>query len=266
MRQRPIGIFDSGLGGLTVLKAVQRLLPNENIIYYGDTAHVPYGSKSKKTVTDYSLAIADFLTGRHIKLLVIACNTASASAADILKKHLSIPVTGVIVPGAQAACRASGTGRIAVIGTEATIRSGAYDKAIRKISKTARVFNKACPLLVPLVEEGWWNDDITDLTARKYLEPLRGCGADTLILGCTHYPVIRPVIQRAIGGGVTLVDSAEATAAAVRDMLRAQSLLRRSSGGRTAFYASDDPVRFARLAKNILGRPVAKVNLKKLAN
>lgn len=266
MRSRPIGIFDSGLGGLTVLKAVRLLLPYEHLIYYGDTAHVPYGSKSQKTVTDYSLAIADFLTGKDIKMLVIACNTASALAADTLKKHLSIPLTGVIIPGAQAACAATETGRIAVIGTESTIRSEAYSRAVTRINKTAQVFNKACPLFVPLVEEGWWDDEITALTARKYLAPLREHNADTLILGCTHYPVIKPIIQEAIGDGVTLVDSAEATAAAVRDTLRAADMLRDMPPGKTEFYASDDPDRFAALAKNILGSTIEKVHLKKLGS
>lgn len=264
MRNRPIGIFDSGLGGLTVLKALARLLPNENLIYFGDTAHVPYGSKSKKTITEYSLAIADFLTGRDIKLLVIACNTASSAAGDTLKKHLDIPVIGVIEPGAQAACLASINNKIAVIGTEATIRSGAYTKAVNKLNRQAQVFNRACPLFVPLVEEGWWEGDVTELTAFRYLEPLRELGADTLILGCTHYPVIKPLIQRAIGDGVTLVDSAESTAAAVRDMLMKNDMLRANRGSKISYYASDDPDRFAALAKNILGKPIGKVVLKKL--
>lgn len=264
MRNRPIGIFDSGLGGLTVLKALTRLLPNENLIYFGDTAHVPYGSKSKKTITEYSLAIANFLTSRDIKLLVIACNTASSAAGDTLKKHLGIPVIGVIEPGAQAACQASVNSKIAVIGTEATIRSSAYTKAVKKLNKQAHVFDKACPLFVPLVEEGWWEGDVTELTAFRYLEPLRELGVDTLILGCTHYPVIKPLIQRAIGDGVTLVDSAESTAAAVRDMLMQNDMLRTNRGGKTSYYASDDPVRFAALAKNILGKPIGKVVLKKL--
>lgn len=264
MKNRPIGIFDSGLGGLTVLKAVSALLPNENVIYFGDTAHVPYGSKSKKTVTAYSLEIAKFLTARDIKILVIACNTASAVAADVIRKHFPIPVVDVITPGSRLACETTKTGKIAVIGTEGTIRSGAYTKAVHKIKEGSVVIAKPCPLFVPLVEEGWWDEKITELTARKYLDEVKKSGADTLILGCTHYPVLKPVLNRVMGGSVTLVDSAESTARAVRDILHKKNLLRDRPNAKTAVYASDDPERFARLAANILGKPLKKVYLKKL--
>jgi len=192
----PIGVFDSGLGGLTVLKAIRRVIPGENLIYFGDTAHVPYGTKSKDAVIMFSLGIAKYLISRKIKLLVVACNTASALAIEEIRRAIKIPVVGVIVPGSKTAARVTVNGRVGVIGTEATIASGAYGAVLRKISGRIKVFGYACPLFVPLVEEGWWSGDIAQMAADKYLSEFRRKGADTLILGCTHYPLIKKIIKK----------------------------------------------------------------------
>ncbi|MFA5161731.1 MAG: glutamate racemase [Elusimicrobiales bacterium] len=258
----PIGIFDSGLGGLTVLKAVRRALPRENLIYFGDTAHVPYGSKSAQTVTGYSLEIARFLCARKIKLLIVACNTASALALNALKKAVPIPVIGVIEPGAKRALSVSRSKRIAVIGTEATVRSGAYRRAILKLDKTATVTELACPLFVPLVEEGWWQNRITQLTAEEYLNRLKPRRPDAVILGCTHYPVIKEAIAKAAGRGATLVDSAQAVAEEAAALLARARMARAAGKASVKIYASDDPARFSRLAANILGAPAGKTLLK----
>jgi len=260
---KPIGIFDSGIGGLTVLRAIARKMPSESLVYFGDTAHVPYGSKSAETVTHYSLTIARFLVKQKVKMIVVACNTASALALEELRRQIPVPVIGVIEPGAAAAIKATRNRNIAVIGTEKTINSGAYKAAVRKLSRQRHeVTGLACPLFVPLVEEGWWNKEVTLLAAREYLNPLKTCGADTLILGCTHYPVIKDVIGKVMGPGVSLVDSAEAIAGEVEWRLEAQGLRRRGRKGGVEIFASDDPARFRRLAKNILGTPFKEVTLK----
>lgn len=260
---KPIGIFDSGLGGLTVLRALRALMPHENLIYYGDTAHVPYGSKSAQTVTRYSTDIAGFLASKNAKLIVVACNTASSLALDSLRRSVKVPVLGVISPGARMAAEATRNGRVGVIGTEATIKSRAYKNKLKKIKNSLRVYDRPCPLFVPLVEEGWWDSEITSLTAKEYLSPLKTSGIDTLILGCTHYPVLKPLIQRAMGPKVQLVDSAQAVAEQVRRTLSELNLERRDGKGETVFYASDDPERFRRMAKNMLGSAPSKVLLKK---
>lgn len=263
--ERPIGIFDSGLGGLTVFKAVRRALPKENIIYFGDTAHVPYGSKSAETVINYSLEIALFLSQKNIKLLVIACNSASAMTVGAVRKALKIPVLEVIIPGAKAALSRTKTGRIAVIGTEATIKSGAYRRALKKLGKASAIFEKACPMFVPLIEEGWWHKPVTKLVAREYLSPLKKHNIDTIILGCTHYPVIKKTIRQILGAKVAMVDSAESVAAEVLRVLSANKILKSSGRGKAVIYASDAPQRFKRLAKNILNEPFKKVLLKKFS-
>lgn len=262
-RNSPIGVFDSGLGGLTVLRALRELMPSENLIYYGDTAHVPYGSKSAQTVTRYSLDIASFLASKHAKLLVVACNTASSLALPALRRAVKIPVLGVISPGAQAAAGCTRNRRVGIIGTEATIKSGKYRDEIKKNDPRIRVYGLPCPLFVPLVEEGWWDNEIASLTAKNYLSPLRNSGIDTLILGCTHYPVLKPLIQRAMGPKVRLVDSASAMAEQVREKLGETGMQRTGGKGKTVFYASDDPNRFRRMAKNLLGTSPAAVLLKK---
>lgn len=261
----PIGIFDSGLGGLTVLSAVRARLPQEDIIYFGDTARVPYGSKSREAVTGYARQIAAFLLSRGVKMIVIACNTASAYALDTLRKNLSIPVIGVIEPGAERAVIMSRTGRIGVIGTEGTIRSSSYTAAIRRRTPRAVVFGQACPLFVPLVEEGWTGHPVTRLVAQEYLAPLARRRIDTLVLGCTHYPLIKPVIQKIVGPKVQLVDSAEATAERVAAIVEKCGGARRGKrAGTCAYFSSDAPLKFRELGARFLGRtmpPVRKIVL-----
>jgi glutamate racemase len=217
---RPIGVFDSGIGGLTVVSALRRLLPNESVFYLGDTARVPYGGKSASTVQRYSLEIAALLLGENAKTLVVACNTASALALPVLRERVPVTVTGVIAPGAQAAATATRNGHIGVIGTRATIKSGAYERALLELNGELQVSARACPLLVPLIEEGWLQSEVTDKVLMQYLEPLLADGIDTLVLGCTHYPLLRPAIGRLLGDAVTLVDAAENCASALRDLLR----------------------------------------------
>lgn len=258
----PIGVFDSGLGGLTVFKALARRMPSESLVYFGDTAHVPYGSKSPEAIARYSTAVARFLAGRGIKLLVVACNTSSAWALPAIRKAVKVPVIGVIEPGARAALAATRGGRVGVIGTEATVKSGAYPKAIRSLSAKTRTVSQACPLFVPLVEEGWWDGTIVDEVARKYTAPLRKAGVDSVILGCTHYPYLKKVLAKAMGPRVKLIDSAEETARETERVLT-ELRLRVPNGrlGNRIFYASDAPERFARLGKRMLGSSVKSVKL-----
>src|SRR5690349_3608109 len=214
-QERPIGVFDSGIGGLTVVRALRELLPNESIYYLGDTARVPYGGKSAATVQRYSLEIAELLLEENCKTIVVACNTASALALPELQATMSIPVTGVIQPGAQAAVAATRNGHIGVIGTRATIKSKAYERAIQSLDEAVQVTVRACPLFVPLIEEGWLEGEITDRIVRQYLTPLLEEGVDAVVLGCTHYPLLRGAIERFLGDKVQLVDSAQNCAAAV---------------------------------------------------
>jgi len=220
----PIGVFDSGIGGLTVVAALQRLLPAERIFYIGDTARVPYGGKSRRTIERYSVEIAGLLLAEQAKLIVVACNTASALAVPRLKQLFNLPVQGVIDPGAAAAVRSTRNGRIGVIGTRATIASHAYEQAIHALMPDAQVFAEPTPVLVPLIEEAWFDDAITDQVLHRYLDPLLAEGVDTLVLGCTHYPLLREAIARVAGEGVTLVDSAQNCALAVNEILQSRSL------------------------------------------
>src|SRR6059036_188191 len=221
---RPIGVFDSGIGGLTVVKALRDLLPNEDICYLGDTARVPYGPKSPETVQRYAMELAEMLMRKNAKVLVVACNTVSSVALPLLAKKFPVPMVGVIEPGARAALQATRNRHIGVIGTRATIRSGAYEKALSAAASNVRVSSRACPLLVPLIEEGLLDDDVTDRVIVRYLEPLLADGIDTLVLGCTHYPLLSAAIARVLGRGITLVDSAENCATAVQETLDRQSL------------------------------------------
>src|SRR5204862_5371950 len=221
---RPIGVFDSGIGGLTVVKGLRDLLPNESISYLGDTARVPYGPKSAETVQRYAIELAEMLIKQNAKALVVACNTVSSVALPALTEKFSVPVIGVIEPGARAALAASRNRHIGVIGTRATIRSGAYEKALRAADETVRVSSRACPLLVPLIEEGLLNDAVTDQVIMRYLQPLLADGIDTLVLGCTHYPLLTNAIARAVNGQIVLVDSAQNCGRAVEEMLDRQSL------------------------------------------
>jgi len=249
-----VGIFDSGVGGLTVLRELTRVIPQEDTIYFGDTARVPYGTKSPETVTRYAHEITSFLIRRDIKLLVVACNTASAVALPSLKRHFPIPVVGVIEPGARRAVEVSRSGRIGVIGTAGTIRSSAYTRAIKRLNPQAEVLTKACPLFVPLAEEGWVDNQVARLTAQNYLQELKDAGVDTLVLGCTHYPLLKPIIAEVMGGGVTLVDSAAETALTVAGILGQKKLLRPvSEVGNHHYYVSDIPAGFIRVGNRFLG-------------
>lgn len=264
MTKKAIGVFDSGLGGLTILDALRRTLPHEDLIYFGDTANVPYGSKSKEAVTRLSLAIGRFLQEQNVKLIVAACNTASAQALGELKKQLSVPVMGVIEPGADKAVSVTRNGHIAVLGTEGTVKSKAYPKAILKKKPNAQIIQQACPLFVPLVEENWTNKPAAQLIAREYLTPVQQSGADTVILGCTHYPVLKGVLADILGKKVTLVDSADTLAEAARVFLAKHHLAETKGKGRVTVYASDAPQRFKKLAQTLLADKISTVHLKKL--
>lgn len=259
----PIGVFDSGIGGLTVAAALRRLLPAEKIFYLGDTARVPYGGKSRKTVERYSVEISGLLLAEGAKIIVVACNTASALAVPRLHELFRAPVQGVIVPGAKAAVSKTRSGKIGVIGTRATIRSGAYEQAIRQLQPDAEVFSEACPLLVPLIEEGLLEDAITDAVLARYLEPLLGKGIDTLVLGCTHYPLLRSAIARVAGSEIGLVDSAENCALAVRELLQQQQLEADPSKNGSLRVALTDPAEgFLRVAEDALELEIGEVELR----
>lgn len=259
---RPIGVFDSGIGGLTVVRRLVQELPNESILYFGDTARVPYGSKSAETVRRYAQEASAFLVARGAKLVVIACNTATAHAESALRSSLPVPVVGVIDPGARAAVAASRSGRIGVIGTTGTIGSGAYDKAVRRLLADARVYAQPCPLFVPLVEEGWAEHAAAQLVAEQYLHPLVEMDVDVLILGCTHYPLLRGLIGGVVGAGVRLVDSAEETARDVRAQLAQRGLARTAATPpQYVFVASDSPVRFREVGRRLVGDLISKVEV-----
>jgi glutamate racemase len=260
----PIGVFDSGLGGLTVAHAIMRRLPNESIVYFGDTARVPYGPKSPDTVRRYSGEIAAFLLEQGVKAIVVACNTATAHALPMLREELHVPVLGVVEPGARAAVRTTRTGRIGVIATEGTIRSRAYERAIHDASPAAVVTALACPLFVPLVEEGWTDHDATRLVARDYLGPMSSQGVDTLVLGCTHYPLLKPLIAEVVGPAVQLIDSAEETAADTERMLRERGLQTPSREAKYRFVASDDPQQFLGLGQRFFGDTIERVEIRSL--
>lgn len=258
MQHRAIGIFDSGVGGLTVCKEIIRQLPGENLIYLGDTARVPYGTKSAQTVERYALEAAEFLVGQGVKLLVVACNTASAVALPALRERFQLPVIGVIEPGARRAV-SSRNRRIGVIGTEGTINSGRYEEAILALQPDAEVFTAACPLFVPLAEEGWAEHEVARLASREYLQPLIAAKIDTLVLGCTHYPLLRNTLQQVLGANVQLVDSAEETARCVATLFAEQGLARPTHGGGRSFYVTDVPTRFERVGRAFLGRELGRV-------
>ncbi len=257
--EMPIGIFDSGIGGLTVMKEITRLLPEEDIIYLGDTARVPYGIRSPETVRKYSLENAYFLMSRGIKILVIACNTSSSVSLDLLSEKLPVPVTGVVGPGARAAASATKLKRVAVIGTETTINSRAYERAIKEIDDSISVTGVACPLFVPLIEEGWTEGEVVRLTAEKYLSPVRYNGVDCLVLGCTHYPIIKDVIEDAVK--IRLIDSAAETAKEVRRVLKDAGMLRRSRADVSReFFVTDSPGKFVSAGERFLGRKILNIS------
>jgi glutamate racemase len=259
----PIGVFDSGIGGLTVAAALQNLLPSENIFYLGDTARVPYGGKSRRTVERYSIEIGGLLLAERAKIIVVACNTASALAVPRMKEMFKVPVQGVVAPGAAAAVASTKNKIVGVIGTRATIASGAYEHAINSLDADIRVISVACPLLVPLIEEGMFEDKVTDLMLARYLAPLLSAGIDTLVLGCTHYPLLREAIARTAGPGVTLVDSAENCALAVKALLEKNTLNAPPERlGKLDVALTDATERFLRTAAKALDLEIGDVTLR----
>lgn len=255
----PIGIFDSGVGGLTVVRQIHRLLPHEDLVYLGDTARVPYGTKSPGTVIRFACEDTQFLIQQNVKAVVVACNTASAWALPTLEKYFPIPLFGVIAPGAEAALRQTRTHRIGVIGTAATCRSQAYLKTIQALDESAQVFSQACPLLVPLVEEGWVRHPVTVAVLREYLAPLLKKNIDTLVLGCTHYPLLKTTIRSLTGKQVALIDSAESCARYVRDRLAQQALLsHRRRAGRIQPFVTDAADHFDTVSKKFLPAPAER--------
>lgn len=266
-KEKAIGVFDSGVGGLTVFRELMKQMPDERLIYFGDTARVPYGSKSKDTVTKYSRQIIRFLRQQNVKAIVIACNTASAMALDDIEQDIDIPIIGVVKPGARAAAEATRNGKIGVIGTEATISSGVYDKYLREIKPDAKIIGKACPLFCPLVEEGLLEDPVTTEIAGRYLAGLIDSGIDTLIMGCTHYPLIKDTLAHIMGPSVNLVNPAFETARGCREMLERQELLNteKIELGEDAyrFYVSDAADKFKNIANMIL--PLGILGAKKIA-
>ena len=256
----PIGVFDSGIGGLTVVRELMKQLPNESIIYFGDTARVPYGPKSPDTVLRYSREIVDFLKGEGVKAVVVACNTATAHALPALREENDLPVIGVIEPGSRAAARATRSGKVGVIGTQGTINSRAYERAIHAAAPDASITALACPLFVPLVEEGWIETEPTTLIAREYLAPISEARVDTLVLGCTHYPLLKNTIGRVVGREVRLIDSAEETAAETAQALKDAGLAHSATDdARYRFIASDAPEQFLRVGGRFLGASIDRV-------
>ena len=252
----PIGVFDSGVGGLTVVREIMRNLPEEKIVYFGDTARVPYGSKSAETVTRYSRQIVRFLQTQNVKAIVIACNTASAFALETIEKEIDLPILGVVKPGAEMALKTTKNKRIGVIATEGTIHSGLYQRLISQEDSEVSVYGQPCPLFVPLVEEGWTKDPVTEVVARRYLKELLEKDIDTLIMGCTHYPLLRSLLRHVVGEKVTLVNPAYETAQALKRMLAELNLERDPSEdqeeGKYCFYASDAVERLNEFARRIL--------------
>ena len=253
---RPIGVFDSGIGGLTVLREIMAQVPGESTIYFGDDGRSPYGTKSHDTIIKYSLQDMMFLKEQNVKMIVIACNTASTHAYSILSRVCDVPVVEVVVPGAKAAVKATKNGRIGIIATSATIGSGVYESAVREYGKDINgleVISKACPLFVSLAEEGWWDDEVAYLTARRYLQPLKEASVDTVVLACTHYPLLAKTISKVMGPDVTLINSGIAVAGVVKDILETNDL--KAEGEAThLFYTSDDPKTFEQVASPFLGR------------
>lgn len=267
-RTNPVGVFDSGIGGLTVVKQVASFLPSENIVYFGDTARVPYGTKSNDTVIEYSIQDAKFLISKNVKMIVVACNTASSAAIKDLKENFDIPIIGMIEPGAKNALAETKNGKIGVIGTYATINNKAYSKELKRLDKKIEVYEKPCPLFVPLAEEGWTDHKATELIAKEYLSELKELGIDTLILGCTHYPILADVIHKVMGKKVKLIDSGTAASGIVEEYLRARDIKNPSNiHGEHKFYVSDLPTKFKEVADRFLGKHVEhiqKIDLEEL--
>ncbi|MFY9176558.1 MAG: glutamate racemase [Caldicoprobacterales bacterium] len=257
MDNRPIGVFDSGLGGLTVVKELMKILPGENLVYFGDTARVPYGTRSNETVIRYSKQCIRFLLSQDVKMIVIACNTVSSISLDIVNKIFDIPILGVIEPGAKAAAQSTKNKRVGIIGTQATIRSKAYEKALAKHDPEISIFSTPCSLFVPIVEEGWSNTQIALLTAERYLDSMKGNEIDTLLLGCTHFPLLQDTIGKVMGPDVTLVNPAEGTALEVERILRSKNILNlEGNEGTYNFFVSDLGEKFEDIGGQFLGREI----------
>ncbi|GAB4320958.1 MAG: glutamate racemase [Candidatus Zixiibacteriota bacterium] len=262
MKDRPIGVFDSGVGGLTVVHALRDVCPRESIVYFGDTGRYPYGVRSKRVIVEFSRQLALFLEREHCKFLIVACNTASALALEEVRQTVGVDVIGVIEPGAAGAVRATRNNHIGIIGTEATINSASYVKAIHALKPDVKVSGLACPLFVALAEEGYSGKEATRLVAEEYLKPLRESGVDTLVLGCTHYPLLKSDIASVMGPGVTLIDSATEVARVVGERLRSRNHHSESCDTTTCrYFVSDTPEKFARVGKRFLGHDVAPVTL-----
>ncbi len=258
-KMKPIGVFDSGVGVLTVVRELIRQLPYEDIIYFGDIARVPYGIKSRETIIRFSIEDTLFLFKHGVKLICVACNTVSSVALPTIKSHFKVPMVGVIISGAKEAVYAAGNKKIGVIGTQGTIKSLAYEKEIKQLDSKIKVITLACPLFVPFVEEGWLKGKVVLEVARTYLKPLKNAGVDTVILGCTHYPVLKSIIKEVLGKDVALIDSARQVALEVKEILTTAGLLNKSRKSRHKFYVSDNPEWFRSLAKRFLGQSVSGV-------
>ncbi|MEI6132264.1 MAG: glutamate racemase [Bacillota bacterium] len=258
MDNRPIGVFDSGLGGLTVLKELLKKCPNESLVYFGDCGRIPYGTKSRETVQKFTMQDINFLLTKNVKAIVIACNTASAFGYEMAKEHFDLPIFEVVTPGARAAVRETRNEKIGVIGTPGTITSGVYESAIHKVSQNAgiKVVSKACPLFVPLVEEGWWDNEIAMKIVEEYLLPLKTEGIDTLVLGCTHYPILEKAISRVLGEGIRLVSSGVEIAAEVDEFICSQEIVTTNDIQKREFYTSDSIEKFAEMGKDFLGMEI----------
>lgn len=260
-KQKPIGVFDSGIGGLTVAAELFRQLPEEKIIYFGDTGRYPYGVRSQPVVQRFARQAVRFLLEKEAKLVVVACNTATALALEVLQQEFSIPIIGVVEPGSRAAATASKNRKVGVIGTPGTIRSGSYERTIKRLAPEVGVFSLPCPLFVSLAEEGFTDKPATHLIAEEYLTPLKKHGIDTLVLGCTHYPLLKKVIGRVMGAGVRLVDSAEETAREVKQALGRLDLLRPDGHPEPEYYVSDTPEKFVEVSQRFLGDKIERAEL-----
>lgn len=263
MNRHPVGVFDSGIGGLTVVKEIRKLLPRENIVYLGDTARLPYGTKSIEAIIEFSIQNTEFLIARGAKFIVVACYSATSAALDTIQRKFDVPIIGVIKPGVRKALEVSRTGRIGVIGTSLTIYSGAYEKAFTKLEADCEILGRACPLFIPLVEEGWLDHPATRLVAQSYLKPLKEDGIDTLLLGCTHFPLLMPVIKKVMGD-INYVDASRAVSAELREKLAKKSLLNPGGKGKISIYLTDLSQNFKEIGERFLGEPMknfARVSL-----
>jgi glutamate racemase len=260
MDRRPIGIFDSGIGGLTVLKEIKKILPREDVVYFGDTARVPYGNKSKDTVIRFSIQNADFLVGLNVKMIVVACNTSSSYSLSTLKRRYDIPVVGVIRPGAEEAASITKNMKIGVIGTKATVASGVYEKELKRINPKTDVTSTSCPLFVPLVEEGWLKGNIAAAITNQYLNYLKKKKIDTIVLGCTHYPLLRSVIRDVLGEDIAIIDSATQVAKTVKRIICKKRLYNeKENKGRYRFYVSDEPKLFRKVGTRFLNGEITNI-------